>query len=411
MNVESRTADTERSRQALQSFLVMHRTARTHAVNNDAMLVPLQGLVQAFNGVIDAQGLCEFYLSGTTCVVNGVVVVPELAQLPMVRDVTQDLKTKDIGGLRLPNRIDQDTARRITSAVVAGDHAAVADGRFELCRAGPIEALLRQLHAVEVASISARDPIERALQLFAALVGVIEKTIDDARAGRSQTRGLATSRVLREVVDVGATTPHILLMLGLLRDDRLAYLSRHLASTAMLSVLVGLELRLPRSALLQVAQIALYHEMGVAVYGAHLEAAGRELSDADRQLIADLPLLSARMFLRRKILDEEVLKAVLATVESKRPADEPLGQNAAGTSGAGSTMLLARIVQACSTFDALTSDRPFRAAMPVSNALLQMRDGPMRIDARVMAGLALVVSEPGRLVGRALRRDGSRRER
>jgi HD-GYP domain-containing protein (c-di-GMP phosphodiesterase class II) len=74
-------------------------------------------------------------------------------------------------------------------------------------------------------------------------------------------------------------------------------------------------------------------------------------------------------------------------------------------------MLLARIVQACSTFDALTSDRPFRAAMPVSNALLQMRDGPMRIDARVMAGLALVVSEPGRLVGRALRRDGSRRER
>jgi HD-GYP domain-containing protein (c-di-GMP phosphodiesterase class II) len=411
MNVESRTADSERAKNALQAFVVLHRTARTHAVNNDAMQVPLQGLVQSLNAIIDAQGLCEFYVSGTTCVVNSFIVVPELAQLPLVRDVSQDLKTKDIGGLRLTGMIDQETARRLTSAIVAGDHSVGADTRFELCRTGPIEALLRQLHAVEVASISTRDPIDRALQLFAALVGVIEKTIDDARTGQPPNRGLATSRVLREVVDVGATAPHILLMLGLLRDERLAYLSRHLASTTMLAVLVGLELRLPRSALLQVAQIALYHEMGVAVYGAHLEAAGRELSDADRQLITDLPLLSARMFLRRKVLDEEVLRAVLATVESKRPADEPYGQQNSGAQGGASTMLLARIVQGCSTFDALTSDRPFRAAMTVSEALLQMRDGHQRIDARVMAGLALVVSNPGRLVGRALRRDASRRDR
>jgi hypothetical protein len=40
-----------------------------------------------------------------------------------------------------------------------------------------------------------------------------------------------------------------------------------------------------------------------------------------------------------------------------------------------------------------------------------MRDGQLRIDARVMAGLAIVVSNPGRLIGRALRREGARKDR
>ena len=64
-------------------------------------------------------------------------------------------------------------------------------------------------------------------------------------------------------------------------------------------------------------------------------------------------------------------------------------------------MLSARIVQACSTFDALTSNRPFRPALPVPAALAKIQGGDPRLDPRVMHALVAVVSDPKRLIARA----------
>jgi hypothetical protein len=390
----------------LQTFVVLHRTARTHALNNDAMNAPLQAFVDALRALVDATGASEFLLSGTVCVANGVLAIPDLPLLPIVRDVAAELRARDVGGFRLFVRADATIGRTLMSALLEGRVGVDPQGGFEVLRAGPIEAKLRELHEAEVRVITHADPAERALNVYAALIAVVQRIVEAARSGHHVDRALSTSRVMREVIDAGQTIPHVLLPLVFLRDDRLPYLQRHLAGTTILSVLVALELRLPRGELMNVANVALLHEVGVAAYGAHLESAGRDLSAADRQLVKELPLLSARMFLRRRGLNEDSLRSVLSTIECKRPYDQPLAPSSSSTA-AGRTMLAARIVQACSTFDAMISARPFRPALPVTAALAKMQGGDPRVDPRVLHALVLVVGEPRRLLVRASATAGS----
>ncbi|MBM4279505.1 MAG: hypothetical protein FJ137_01655 [Deltaproteobacteria bacterium] len=386
------------SQQALQAFMVLHRTARTHALNNDAIVAPLQGLIQAVNRLFDATGSCEFILSGTVCVTNGVIAVPELGQLEMVREVACELRARQVGGFRVFGRLGLEQARTLTTALLAGTIGVPRGGEFEVIAAAPIEAMLRDLHQTEVESITRRDAGDRAVELYGAMLTVVHRTIDGARSGQI-TKVLSTSRVMRELIECGQTAPQAMLGAALLRDERIPYLRRHLAGTTILAVLVGLELRLSRGDLLHLANVALMHEVGVAAYGEHLERAGRDLSPEDRQLIKDLPLLSARMFLRRRGLHHESLRNLLAAVESKRPYDQPVAPTS--VSSTPRTMIAARIVQACSTFDALTSNRPFRAALTIPAALQKLEAGEPRVDPRVMNALVLVLGDPRRLVVRA----------
>lgn len=396
-----------RNRQVLQAFLVAHRTARTHAVDNDAMLGPMQGLLHHINSIIEVSGTCEFFLSGTVCIVGGVITAPELQQLQLVRDVSEEMRHRDIGGFRVAARIGIDTAREIMASITQGRPDGGTSG-YEMVRARPVEQMLGQIRSAEVKNLVARDPIERALQILAALIAIVEKTVADARAGRSPERSQIMSQVLRELIDSCASTPQVMLMTGLLRDERLDYLPRHLASSTIMSVLVGLEMQLSRSTLMQVAQVTLLHEVGVAVYGAHLESAGRELSSADRQIVKELPYLGARIFLRRNSFDEDALGAILAVVESKRPFDEPLGLGGKNSDDTPPlTMLQARIVQTCATFDALTSRRPFREAMTIPAALASIGKGQPRLDPSVTLALTTIIDDPARLLNRSLSRDDS----
>ena len=407
MRIAHEQLDVDKARQMLQAFLVAHRTARTHAVGNDAMLAPVQGVWQHINGVIQSNGACEFYLSGTVCIVNGVVTAPELQQLQHVRDVSQEMRQRDIGGFRVPNRIDIDTVRHIITSITLGHIDGVQTG-FELVRARPVEAMLRKIRGAEVANLATRDPVERALQILAALMAVVEKTAAEVRAGRPPERSQTMSHVLRELIDACAQVPQVMLMAGRIRDDHLDYRARHLASSTIMSVLVGIEFNMPRSALIQVAQVALLHEVAVAAYGAHLETAGRELSPVDRQLIRDLPFLSARIFFRRNLWDEDTLGAVLGVVEARRPHDEPLGLSARSSDQMSpQTMLLARIIQACAAFDALTSRRPFREAMTIPTALEQIAQGQPKLDPVVMHALTAIIDDPARLLGRSIPRSPS----
>jgi HD-GYP domain-containing protein (c-di-GMP phosphodiesterase class II) len=381
----------------LQAFMVLHRTARTHALNNEALVAPMQGVVDVVNSLFELTGACEFLLSGTVCVANGTITVPELSQLEMVREVAAELRAKNVGGFRVFGQATPERIRGLMAALVAGAIGVPASGEFEVLASGPIEATLRELHRNEVESITRRDPAERAVALYGALITVVQRTVEAARTGRQSGKAFSTSRVMRELIEGGQSAPHVLLALALQRDERLPYLLRHLANTTILSILVGLELKQSRGDLLHLANVALMHEAGVAAYGEHLERAGKDLSPEDRQLVKDLPLLSARMFLRRRGLDHESLRNVLASVECKRPYDDPVS---ASTSGSQRTMMGARIVQACSTFDALTSNRPFRAALAIPVALQKIEAGQPKVDPRVMHALVAVLAEPRRLIAR-----------
>ena len=58
--------------------------------------------------------------------------------------------------------------------------------------------------------------------------------------------------------------------------------------------------------------------------------------------------------------------------------------------------LESRIVAACDAFDAMTSDRPYRCAMPVDEAVAELRaNAGTQLDPRIVEALVAVVSRDG----------------
>lgn len=391
----------QRALRLLQATTVLHRNARTHSLNNEALAAPLQNFRDVIAEIVGTYTYCEFLISGTLCVLNGTIASPDLSMLGMVRDVSNDLKAKAVGGFRMRTVPTLAQARVLTEAIMAGRTGMDGGQSVEILHAMEIDSLLQTLHAQELETIANRDPIKQAIDLYTSLFQIIQRSVSAVRDGGEAHTALVTSKTLRELLDAGVRIPNVLVELALLRDRRIPYLQRHLVSTTVLATLVGIELRLPRSELLHIADVALFHELGFVAYGEHLERAGKDLSPADRQLVKDLPLLSARLFLRRKGLDFSSLRSVVGAVECKRSYDEPLTPDDRGLSGQFTT-LAARVVQVCSTFDALTSDRSFRAAMPVPKALEQLKGGNTRLDPRIVIALVNVLMNPSRLVGRSL---------
>ena len=59
--------------------------------------------------------------------------------------------------------------------------------------------------------------------------------------------------------------------------------------------------------------------------------------------------------------------------------------------GADPNALIARVITACDALDAMLSDRPYRAAMPRSQALVELLDGRgLQFDSDVVGALVIV---------------------
>lgn len=374
----------------LNALVTVQRSARSHALNNAAMLAPMEGLRAQLTEVIISQNVCEFFLYETVCVLNGVMATPDLAALGLVREVTSVLNSRHVGGFRIAGPVTLEHCQALTDALVSGRVGMDPRYGFEVANVAVIMQVLHRLHEQEVATITNRDLMTVGLSVYSAMLSIIQRSAATMRNAGEAREVVSTSRVLREAVDACVAAPGIMQQLALLRDTRIQYLQRHLVGTTLTSVLVGLEMSLTRAELIHLARVALFHELGMTVYGEHLEQT-RDLSPADRQLVREMPLLSARSYLKRRGLDFETLRAVVAAVECKRGFNEPLTQGGPQQVLPLTTMS-ARIVQVCSAFDAMTSDRPFRPALPIIGAIDALGSSSARYDPRVLIALMRVLA-------------------
>lgn len=387
----------EQALRLLQCVVAVYRTGRMHALTNDVMNVPIENLRQAIMDILGAHNTCEFHLYGTVSVLNGAIGTPELSNLGLVREVSSHLNTRHVGGFRLRMPPSPEQCRALIDALLNARVGVDTQHQFEVIHVKVIAETLERLHLQEIENIVNRDSRRWVLELYAALLKIIQKSIAAARTNSEMRAMLITGRILRELLDAAGKVPDLLTKVALIRDPRLPYLQRHLVGTTILSILVGLDMSLPRGELLLLARVALFHELGMAAYGEHLEVQGRDLTPADKQLVKDMPLLSARIYVRRKGLDFDTLRSVVAAVETKRGFDDPLTPQAAQSAGRPLSSVASRVVQVCSAFDAMTSDRPFRAALPYTQALEELYGSRTRFDPRVVISLMRVLSGMNRM--------------
>lgn len=156
-----------------------------------------------------------------------------------------------------------------------------------------------------------------------------------------------------------------------------SYQSYHIANTAILAMLFGGALGFNRRQQLELAWVTLEHELGKLDLPAELLQKSGPLSEQERHTIEMLPVRTVWRLLEQRF-NWSRLKYALITLDVRlRPSttQSPEG-SLQEVLAADPTLLFSRIIGLCVCFDALCSERPFRAAMSPDEALSFMR-GPL----------------------------------
>ena len=152
------------------------------------------------------------------------------------------------------------------------------------------------------------------------------------------------------------------------------YLPYHSVNTCLMAIVVGAELGFAREQLFDLGRAALFHDVGAAGADQEIINKAGALTAHERNVVAQNPYLGAKVMLKARPLDLGALRCILAAAEAKQPyfrieTDAVTGKARWHLQSLG---LFGRIIRICSTYDALTSSRPYREAFAPDIAIAMM---------------------------------------
>ena len=163
------------------------------------------------------------------------------------------------------------------------------------------------------------------------------------------------------------------------------YTGSHSQETLWLVSAICDELRLPANACEYVADVALLHDIGkIGIPNDILHEPGK-LNDEQWEVMKQHPVIGERIVVTVPGL-EEVARAIRHEHERWDGGGYPDGLKA------GEIPLASRIVLVCDAFHAMTSDRPYRKAMSIEDARLELsRHAGTQFDPTVVGALLHVL--------------------
>jgi HD-GYP domain-containing protein (c-di-GMP phosphodiesterase class II) len=191
----------------------------------------------------------------------------------------------------------------------------------------------------------------------------VNHTIQQLRVAGELIPLWAASRMVQDLVDLQRGAPLRFLRLAQVKaDDPERYWGVHAANVAVLSITFGARLGLTKRRRHDLGMAALFHDVGTAAIPANILGKHGKLDAKDRTLLESSPLFAARAILRDREVHAAALERALAAYECH--LDLVPREGTPPEVGLGG-----RILAICESFDALTTDRPFRAAHSARDAV------------------------------------------
>ena len=190
-------------------------------------------------------------------------------------------------------------------------------------------------------------------------IGLDTKLLDDI-----------SSIILEEV----PTTPAAYDILDIRINDPLTY--EHSISVAILTALVCQKLNLPHHLSSEITIGALLHDVGKMIIPSEIVNKQSKLTDEEYQIIKKHPSLGYQM-----IKDYEDISATSKLIVLNHHERE---DGSGYPSGNGANLHIgAKIVGACDILEALITERPYRRAIPLEQALLILRGEKIADEVRI----------------------------
>jgi HD-GYP domain-containing protein (c-di-GMP phosphodiesterase class II) len=379
-------------RQSVSTLYMLIRNVRMYDADNAIFAQPLEQLREVINTVIAVDGKFDLAAAGTVLSLNGAVITVDFSSLENVRSLTNELKARDMGGLTATRPVGIQELKSFLRAFAQPDANLESIEGLVNVTVGKYRAIVEQLHKKSEAEIQQHRKIDRkkyAFAVYARAVTYMKRFTEAVSAGKDDLPSIAPAiRLVRDVVDIcleqrpaarqgeeksDVGAPSVFLGMTAARHSA-DYLAYHSVNTCLMAVALGRELGLSRDQLFDLGRAALFHDVGSAGNDpAILNKAGL-LTRQERTVVAQSPLIGAKMMLRARPLDLGALRCILAAAEAKQPyfrieVDPQSGRTRWHLQALG---LYGRLIRICSTYDALTSPRPYRDAFPPDTAIAMM---------------------------------------
>jgi HD-GYP domain-containing protein (c-di-GMP phosphodiesterase class II) len=365
-------------RQLVAGLYMLLRSVKMYDPDNAIFEKPVQQLVDTMNQVIQRDGKLEFMGVKQSFYLNGMLVKVDMSALENVRTLLEELRSKDVGGITLLRSISVPELKNFIwifskEQTDSADEDGVAGKKLVAMKLAKWSKLKDKLQNEKDDSESKIDRKKYALTCYGRAVFFVRRYLETMRAGKPGN----TSKVLRVIQDlVDISVDHRSHFLGLTTTKHDAeYLAYHSVNTSLMTIVFGAELGLTKPQLRDLGYIALFHDAGMGTIPDGLVSKRGGLTPEERDIINKAPLVSVSNILREKQINRATLLRLVTTFEHKVDFGTPVRDSQGNIQmiiPKANLGLYAKVIAIASTYDALTSKRPYRDAYGPEVALMLM---------------------------------------
>lgn len=362
----------------VSALYMLVRSVKMYDPDNDVFDKPLTQLQDTMNQIIRNDGKLELMGVKQSFYLNGMLVKVDLAALDNVKTLLEEMRAKDVGGLTLMRSV---TVAELKNFIWIfskdqpddADESGVSGRRLVSMTLTRWSLLKDKLENEKDESEARLDRKKYALTCYGRAVFFVRKYMESVRNGKP----LNTSKSLRIIQDfVDLSLDHRAHFLGLstTRIDS-EYLAYHQVNTCLTAIVVGAELGLTKPQMRDLGYIALFHDAGMAAVSDEVLSKHGALDGDERAMVARAPLVAVRNILRERAINRGTLLRVVTTFEHKVDFGTAVRDNQGNIQmiiPKANLGLYAKVIALCATYDALTSQRPFRDAYGPEVALMLM---------------------------------------
>jgi len=365
-------------RSLISALYMLVRSVKMYDPDNHVFEKPILQLQEVMNGIIVKDGKLELMGVKQSFYLNGMLIKVDMASLDNVKQLLDEMRGKDVGGLTLLRSV---TVPEIKNFVWIfskdqsdqADEDGVEGKKLVSMKLAKWSKLKDKLENEKDETEAKLDRKKYALTCYARGVFFVRKYFESLRKGKPMN----TSKVLRVIQDlVDISIDHRTHFLGLTttRNDS-EYLSYHSMNTSLMTIVFGSELGLTKPQLRDLGYIALFHDAGMGTVPDNVLSKRGALSDEERTLVNRAPLISIRNILQERQINRATLLRLVTTFEHR------VDFGTAVRDGQGNIQMIipkanlglyAKVISIAATYDALTSKRPFRDAYGPEVALMLM---------------------------------------
>lgn len=365
-------------RQAISTLYMLVRNVKMYDPENEIFNQPFENLRTAINTIVAIDQSFELNAVGTTVYINKKQLKLDFQSLDNVRFLTEQFKDHDVGGFSVNRSVQTKELKQFIGLFTPkqGEEEREETG-FAAINVGKYQRIAEKLDKMEDSAIEAERKVDRkkyALTVYARAIYYMRRFIERLQMGGQLPTMQPASRIIRDFVDIShQVRSHFLGMTTTRSIDE--YLLYHSVNTAVMSIVFGSELNMPRDQLHALGMAALFHDIGMAEIDSSILNKRRSLTKDERRVIDLYPLHTVKTLLKGRILDRQMTNQIIAAYESKVDYSVPMKDKDGnlklmlpkvelGISG--------RIINIVACYDALTSARPFREAYGAEVAMTLM---------------------------------------